>query len=136
MPRIVRTALVCSLLALAAASTATAHHSFAAAFDMTKPVTVKGTIVQVRLENPHSWFFLDVKDANGKVERWGFEAGTPSGMVRNGFKPGIIKKGVAVTIKGFHAKDPSQNAGMLRELILADGTVYGMFGSQQGPAAQ
>jgi hypothetical protein len=57
-------------------------------------------------------------------------------MVRNGFKPGIIKKGVEVTIKGFHAKDPTQNVGMLRELIMTDGTVYGMFGSQQGPSAQ
>jgi hypothetical protein len=132
----IRVALLCTLVSLIGAARVGAHHSFAAAFDMNKPITVQGTIVEVRLENPHSWFFLDVKDANGKVERWGFEAGTPSGMVRNGFKPGIIKKGVAVTIKGFHAKDPSQNAGMLRELILADGTVYGMFGSQQGPAAQ
>jgi hypothetical protein len=136
MKRTVRTALVWGLVSLGAAATASAHHSFAAAFDMNKPVTVQGTIVQVRLENPHSWFFLDVKDPNGKVERWAFEAGTPSGMVRNGFKPGIIKKGVEVTIKGFHAKDPSQNMGMLRELVMADGTVYGMFGSQQGPAAQ
>jgi len=136
MRRAIRTALVWSLVFVAATATAWAHHSFAAAFDMNKPVTVQGTIVQVRLENPHSWFFLDVKDASGKVERWAFEAGTPSGMVRNGFKPGVIKKGVEVTIKGFHAKDPTQNAGMLRELILADGTVYGMFGSQQGPSAQ
>ena len=136
MPRTARIAIVSSLLALAAGATATAHHSFSAAFDMTKPVTVKGTIVQVRLENPHSWFFLDVKDASGKVERWAFEAGTPSGMIRNGFKPGIIKQGVEVTIKGFHARDQSQNMGMLRELVLADGTVYGMFGSQQGAGAQ
>ena len=135
MPRTVRTALVGTLLALAA-TTAAAHHSFSAAFDMTKPVTVKGTIVQVRLENPHSWFFLDVKDASGKVERWAFEAGTPSGMIRNGFKPGIIKQGVEVTIKGFHARDQSQNMGMLRELVLADGTSYGMFGSKQGAGAQ
>ena len=134
--RMVPTALVCSLLALASAATVSAHHSFSAAFDMTKPVTVKGTIVQVRLENPHSWFFLDVKDASGKVERWAFEAGTPSGMIRNGFKPGIIKQGVEVTIKGFHARDQSQNMGMLRELITADGTSYGMFGSQQGAGAQ
>ena len=136
MKRAVRAALLWSVVSLGAVATASAHHSFAAAFDMNKPVTVQGTIVQIRLENPHSWFFLDVKDASGKVERWAFEAGTPSGMVRNGFKPGIIKKGVAVTIKGFHAKDPSQNVGMLRELIMADGTTYGMFGSQQGPAAQ
>jgi hypothetical protein len=136
MKRPFRIALVLSLVSLGAATAAWAHHSFAAAFDMNKPVTVQGTIVQVRLENPHSWFFLDVKDASGKVERWAFEAGTPSGMVRNGFKPGLIKKGVEVTIKGFHAKDPSQNVGMLRELVTADGTSYGMFGSQQGPAAQ
>ena len=136
MRRTVRTAFVWGLLSLGAAASAAAHHSFAAAFDLTKPVTVKGTIVQVRLENPHSWFFLDVKDASGKVERWAFEAGTPSGMIRNGFKPGIIKQGVEVTIKGFHARDLSQNMGMLRELVLADGTSYGMFGSQQGAGAQ
>ena len=136
MKRAVGTVLVWSLVSLGAAATALAHHSFAAAFDMNKPVTVQGTIVQVRLENPHSWFFLDVKDAGGKIVRWAFEAGTPSGMVRNGFKPGIIKKGVEVTIKGFHAKDPTQNMGMLRELVMSDGTSYGMFGSQQGPAAQ
>ena len=137
MNRSIRVAILCALVSLVGAAAARAHHSFSAAFDMNKPVTVQGTIVEIRLENPHSWFFLDVKDPNsGKVLRWGFEAGTPSGMVRNGFKPGVIKKGVEVTIKGFHAKDPSQNMGMLRELILADGTSYGMFGSQQGPAAQ
>ena len=136
MKRSFRTVLGCGLVLLASAASAWAHHSFAAAFDMNKPVTVQGTIVQVRLENPHSWFFIDVKNASGKLERWAFEAGTPSGMIRNGFKPGLIKQGVEVTIKGFHAKDPSQNMGMLRELVLADGTVYGMFGSQQGPAAQ
>jgi len=136
MKRPFRIALVLSLVSLGAATAASAHHSFAAAFDMNKPVTVPGTIVQIRLENPHSWFFLDVKDPSGKVVRWAFEAGTPSGMVRNGFKPGLIKKGVEVTIKGFHAKDPTQNMGMLRELVTSDGTSYGMFGSQQGPAAQ
>lgn len=136
MQRTARTAFVWGLLWLGLAASAAAHHSFAAAFDLTKPVTVKGTLVQVRLENPHSWFFLDVKDDSGKVARWAFEAGTPSGMIRNGFKPGVIKQGVEVTIKGFHARDQSQNMGMLRELVLADGTSYGMFGSQQGAGAQ
>jgi len=136
MQRTIHIVLVWSLVSLGSVATAWAHHSFAAAFDMNKPVTVQGTIVQVRLENPHSWFFLDVKAASGKVERWAFEAGTPSGMIRNGFKPGLIKKGVEVTITGFHAKDPSQNMGMLRELVTSDGKVFGMFGSQQGPGAQ
>jgi uncharacterized protein DUF6152 len=130
-----RTVYAVLVLALSCGA-AWAHHSFAAAFDMQKPVTVQGTIVQVRLENPHSWFFLDVKDSTGKVDRWAFEAGTPSGMIRNGFSSKTIKAGTEVTIKGFHAKDPSQKMGMLRELITADGKVYGLFGSQQGPDAR
>jgi hypothetical protein len=90
-------------------------------------------INQVLLRNPHSWFVLDVKDASGKVEQWSFEAGTPSGMIRNGYKPNVIKQGAEVTIKGFRARDASQNRGMLRELTTADGQVYGMFGPQEGP---
>jgi hypothetical protein len=137
MTRMFRTAALVGLVSLDAATAVSAHHSFAAAFDMTSPVTVQGTIVQVRLENPHSWFFLDVKDpASGEVVRWAFEAGTPGGMIRNGFKASLIKKGSVVTIKGFHARDPTQKMGMLRELITADGTSYGLFGSQQGPGAQ
>jgi hypothetical protein len=88
-------------------------------------------ITQVRLENPHSWFFLEVKDESGKVEKWAFEAGTPSGMIRNGYKPGVIKAGVEVTIKGFRARDASQKMGMLRELVTADGQVFGLFGPQE-----
>jgi hypothetical protein len=136
MKRRILVVLAFGLMAVGAALPAWAHHSFAAAFDMNAPVTVQGTIVQVRLENPHSWFFLDVKDSSGKVDRWAFEAGTPSGMIRNGFKPNIIKAGAEVTIKGFRAKDPTQKMGMLRELITADGTVYGLFGSQQSPEAR
>ena len=113
-----------------------AHHSFAAAFDLTQPVTVHGVITQVRLQNPHSWFFLEVRDQSGKAEQWAFEAGTPSGMIRNGYKPGVIKQGVEVTIKGFRARDASQKMGMLRELVTADGQVFGMFGPQEGPGAR
>lgn len=134
MKRKILAVMVCGLAVagLSGVPAALGHHSFAAAFDMNSPLTVQGTIVQVRLENPHSWFFLDVKDSSGKVERWAFEAGTPSGMIRNGFKPNIIKAGAEVTIKGFRARDASQKMGMLRELITADGKSYGMFGSQQG----
>ena len=130
------TALVACLAIFAAAIPVVAHHSFAAAYDMTNAITIKGTIVQVRLENPHSWFFLDVKGANGKVEKWSFEAGTPSGMIRNGYKANEIKPGTEVTIKGFHARDLTQNVGMVNELVTADGKVFTRFGPQQGPAAQ
>ena len=133
MKRTVLVALAAFLVALGTGTPASAHHSFAAAYDMANPITVHGVINQVLLRNPHSWFVLDVKDASGKVEQWSFEAGTPSGMIRNGYKPNIIKQGAEVTIKGFRARDASQNRGMLRELTTADGQVYGMFGPQEGP---
>jgi DNA/RNA endonuclease YhcR with UshA esterase domain len=124
------------VLALGAALPASAHHSFAAVYDMDKAVKVKGTIVKVRLTNPHSWFYIDIKDDAGNIAHWAFEAGTPSGMIRNGYKASVIKPGDVVTVAGFHAKDASQNMGMLRELTLADGTVFGLFGPQESPAAK
>jgi hypothetical protein len=114
---------------------ARAHHSFAAAFDANQPVTVKGVITEVRLENPHSWFFLEVKDAAGKVEKWAFEASTPTSLIRSGVKPGFVKAGDEVTIKGYHARDASQNAGAARELVLADGRAFAV-GPVVGPGGR
>jgi len=115
-----------------------AHHSFAAAYDTSDAgaITVTGTIVNVRLTNPHSFFFLDVENEDGEIERWSFEAGTPSGMIRNGYSQQVIKEGDVVTITGFRARDASKPNGMLRELVTADGTVFGMFGPQEGPGAR
>lgn len=115
---------------------AAGHHSFAAAYNMEEPISVTGTIVNVRLTNPHSFFFLDVENEDGDVERWSFEAGTPSGMIRNGYSPEVIKEGDVVTISGFPARDPAATNGMLTELVTADGTVYGMFGPREGPGAR
>jgi hypothetical protein len=112
---------------------ASAHHSFAAVFDVNQPLTVKGVLTEVRLENPHSWFFLDVKDVNGKVEKWGFEAGTPTSLIRSGLKPGFVKAGDEVTIKGWHARDASANAGAAREIVLTDGRAFAV-GPQIGPS--
>jgi hypothetical protein len=125
-------ALISGLVALGTGVPAWAHHSFASAYDLQQPVTVHGVISKVLLQNPHSWFLLDVQaPGGGPVEKWAFEAGTPSGMIRNGYKPSVIKPGAEVTIKGFHARDASQKRGMLRELVTADGQVFGLFGPQE-----
>ena len=124
------------LLVVGAGAPSSAHHSFAAAYDMQKSITVQGAIVQVRLTNPHSWFFLDVKEPDGKLTRWAFEAGTPSGMIRGGYKASELSPGTIVTIRGFAARDSSKNVGMLQQLTTADGKTYGMFGPQEGPGAR
>lgn len=113
-----------ALAVLALAAPVLAHHSFAAEFDADKPVTVKGVITAVRLENPHSWFFLDVTGTDGKVEKWSFEASTPSSLIRSGFKPNTVKAGDEVTIKGYHARDANSFAGAGRELVMADGRAF------------
>ena len=123
------------MLSASAAAPLMAHHSFAAHYDMQKPITIQGTLVNVRLTNPHSWFFLDVKEPDGTMSRWSFEAGTPSGMIRNGYKASELPTGAMVTITGFPARERA-NVGMLRQLTTAGGKTDGMFGPQVGPAAR
>jgi hypothetical protein len=127
--------LITGYLAMLVSGSAAAHHSFAAAYDLEDPISIQGKVVEVRLTNPHSHFFLDVVAEDGSTVSWKFEAGTPSGMLRNGYSPQVIKKGDTVTINGFRARNESNN-GMLRELITADGKVYGMFGPQQNAGNQ
>ena len=127
--------LAAGVALLFAALPADAHHSFQAVFDADQPVTVHGVITEVRLENPHSWFYLDVKDANGKVEKWSFEGSTPTSLIRSGVKPGTIKGGDEVTIKGYHARDASQNVGAVREIVMSDGRAFAV-GPLIGPGGR
>lgn len=130
-------AIVLTLALLAAGVPVWAHHSFAAAYDTSKTFTVKGTLNRVRLTNPHSWFFVDVKDAaTGKNVEWAFEAGTPSGMIRNGYVASELPTGTEVTVQGRPAKDPTMKAGMLVELTTAAGKVYKSFGPVEGGATR
>jgi hypothetical protein len=106
-----------------AVAPASAHHAFAAVFDADNLITIEGVMVEVKLTNPHSWFFLDVTEADGKVVRWGFEAQTPTGLMRNGVSPKTFQIGEKVTVKGCRARDLSNNAAA-RELIKPDGQVF------------
>jgi hypothetical protein len=101
-----------------------AHHAFAAAFDANALVTVQGVITEVKLVNPHSWFMLDVTEANGQVVHWEFEGQTPTGLMRSGLRANFVKPGDKVTIKGCRARDMTKTIGAARELILADGRSF------------
>ena len=96
-------------LALGVVAPAWAHHSFATEYDRTKPVSVTGVVKKVEWQNPHIWFYVDVKDARGKVSTWGFSGGPPAFLMRQGIKRDVMKPGDVVKVDGFRARDGSNN---------------------------
>jgi hypothetical protein len=97
-----------------------AHHAFAAEFDVNKPVKVHGTITKIDWVNPHSWIYVDVKDADGKVTNWHFELGAPNALFRLGWKKDAIPAGIEVDISGYRAKS-GEPVGNARSLTLPNG---------------
>jgi len=95
-----------------------AHHSFAAEFDASKPLKLTGTVTKLEWTNPHTWFFVDVKGEDGKVTNWGFEMGSPNGLMRSGWTRNSMKAGDIVTVEASRAKDGSNNANA-RSVTLA-----------------
>ena len=90
-----------------------AHHSFAAQYDATQPVEMKGVVTQVDWTNPHARFYIDVKDADGQVRKWNFELASPNVLVRNGWKRNTLKLGEPVAVTGYLARlSPPQGPQM------------------------
>ena len=119
-------------LFLAGAQTAIqAHHAFAAEFDANKPVTMKGTVTRMEWVNPHVWLHMDVKQPDGTVQNWAFEAGTPNVLFRRGFTKDSLLPGTEVQVDGYQAKDGSRRANG-RDLTFADGKKLFMGSSGTG----
>src|ERR1700683_5481503 len=92
------------LTALATVPAAQAHHSFAAEFDTAKPVKMTGVVTKVEWQNPHIWFYVDVKSDDGTVTNWGFSGGAPGQLMRRGITRDAIKPGMTIMVDGFRAK--------------------------------
>jgi Family of unknown function (DUF6152) len=113
---------------MAAALPVAAHHSFSAEFDATKQVTLEGTVVQMEWVNPHSWLTIDVPKADGTVERWHIEGGSPSVLLRLGWNRDSLPAGTKIKVVAFQAKDGSFR-GSSREIEFPDGRKMNMGGS-------
>src|SRR5271154_1005995 len=118
-----------ALLAIAGSRPLLAHHSFAAEFDDQKPVKMTGTLQRVEWQNPHIWFYLDVKNSDGSTTTWGFAGGAPGQLMRRGITKDQLKIGATVVVEGFRSKDGTNNASGGR-LTYPDGRNVLTAGSQ------
>jgi hypothetical protein len=129
--RLKSSTLLAGLAVLLASMPAVAHHSFAAEYDGTKPIKLTGTVTKFELTNPHSWIYIDVKDADGKVVNWGFETASVANLYRRGFRKDTVASGTVVTIEGYLAKDGS-HTGNAQKLTLPDGKTV-VLGTEVNP---
>ncbi len=97
-----------------------AHHAFAAEFDASKPVRLRGTITKMEWINPHSWLHLDVEKDDGTVESWMIEAGPPGALVRRGWSRESVIPGTEVLVEGYQAIDGAFRANG-RDVTFPDG---------------
>lgn len=112
-------AVIAGLWAVASPA-AFAHHAFAAEYDPDKPFELSGILTKVEWVNPHSWIYVDVKAADGKVTNWQFEFGAPNALLRRGLRRSDLPIGGEVHVKGYLAKS-GQTVGNATSVTLPDG---------------
>jgi hypothetical protein len=124
---------VAAALLLPASAAVGAHHGFSSEYDEKKPVTLTGAVSKIEWTNPHARFYIDVKDAGGKVTNWNFELASLNSLRRNGWTQFTLKVGDVVTASGYAALSgvPMANASSVR---LADGTR--LFAETNAPSVQ
>lgn len=129
--RVLSSLLVTAVLAVSG-GVAHAHHAFAAEFDASQPIDLKGVVTKARWVNPHSWLHFDVKNDDGSVTNWGVEFGTPNALANKGLSKEDLKAGTPVHIKGYKSKGGGAY-GYAVTLGLPDGRTIQTGGAQDSP---
>ena len=127
--------LAISLCGVALPGRVSAHHSIQAQFDINKSFNITGTVAKMEFINPHSYLTINVKDADGKVQKWAFEMTGSAGLRRAGLSRadrGGLKAGDELTVTALAARDGS-NSGLAQELKMADGRVFKLIADINNP---
>jgi Family of unknown function (DUF6152) len=118
--------------AVGAGAPATAHHAFSAEFDAKQPIDLKGVVTKTKWVNPHSWIYIDVKEADGSVTNWGLEFGAPATLQRLGLNKATLPVGTEVLLRGYRSRN-GQAYGYTVTATLADGRTF-LVGAPQDTA--
>jgi hypothetical protein len=110
--------------------TAHAHHSFRAQYDAAKPIEVTGYVTKIDWMNPHVYFYIDVVNAQGKTESWGFEMGPPHMLEQRGWKRNSMAIGDELEVSGTRARDGSFTANARTVKLKASGQILGAASSE------
>jgi hypothetical protein len=124
-------ALTAATLVVGAAIALHAHHAFTAEFDINKPITMTATLDKWEMINPHSWFHVSVKEADGTTTKWMIEGGSPNQLIRNGVTKNTIPVGTELVIQGYRSKDGALKA-VGSNFVLKDGSRLFLGGSAPG----
>ena len=133
-----RWAITFAIVIVVASSAArvAAHHSFAAEYDRDKPLKLTGAVTRVEWQNPHAYFYIDVKDPNtGRVVNWAFEMAAPAVLQRTGWKRSSMKVGDVLIVEGWAAKDGAHHGNARVVTMAATGERLGA-GSSAGDGQQ
>jgi hypothetical protein len=118
-PRVLYAVALCALAP--AFEPASAHHAFSAVFDVNKPIVLTGTVTKVEWQNPHTWFYFDVKDESGAVANWGMEMSSPNALIRAGWTRGSMKAGDVIMVDGYQARDGTNTGNAKTVTLVATG---------------
>jgi hypothetical protein len=126
---------VAGAVALVSGWPALAHHSFAAEYDSKSKIELKGVVTKFEWTNPHAHFYVDVKDAAGKVVNWNLELASPNMMQRNGWTRHSLKEGDLVVVVASRSKDNTATASA-DTITLADGHKLTFMADPEAPPRQ
>ena len=113
--------LLAAALMLAYGAPAVSHHSFAAEFDVSRPVMLRGVVQRMEFTNPHSWIYVEVTTDAGEVQEWAIEGAAPNALLRRGFNRNSLPSGTEISVRGFQARDRTYRAAG-RDVELPDGS--------------